>query len=50
MGGVLNQDFGDDLPVDATDRIESLGITCLHDASSLGPFLATLRDDARGAG
>lgn len=50
MGGVLNQDFGDDLPVDATDRIESLGITCLHDASSLGPFLATLRDDAREAG
>ena len=43
FGGLLNEDEGGDLPVDARDRIEQLGIHTVGEIEELGPLLATLR-------
>ena len=43
FGGLLNEDEGGDLPVDARDRIEQLGMRTVGEIEELGPLLATLR-------
>jgi methylmalonyl-CoA mutase cobalamin-binding subunit len=43
MGGVLNQDEGDGLPVDARPGLAALGITCIDRIETLGPALAASR-------
>ena len=43
LGGLLNQDVGADLPIDVSDQLRSLGITCVARAEDLGPVLARLR-------
>ena len=40
MGGILNQDIGIDLPVDAKPALTSLGIRCVNQASDLLALLA----------
>jgi methylmalonyl-CoA mutase cobalamin-binding domain/chain len=40
FGGLLNEDEGGDLPVDARDRIEALGIRTVHQIEELGALLA----------
>ena len=42
FGGLLNQDLGDGLPVDARLPLTELGIVCLDRAADLGPLLADL--------
>ena len=42
FGGLLNQDFGDGLPVDVRPQLAELGVTCLDRADQLGPALAEL--------
>ena len=39
FGGLLNEDEGGDLPVDATDRIEALGIHTVMEIEELGALL-----------
>jgi methylmalonyl-CoA mutase cobalamin-binding subunit len=40
MGGILNQDTGDDLPIDARPQLEALGVRCVDDLADLLPLLA----------
>ena len=42
FGGVLNEDDGGPLPVDARPGLAALGIRCVDDIEQLGPVLATL--------
>jgi methylmalonyl-CoA mutase cobalamin-binding subunit len=39
FGGILNEDTGDALPVDARPGLRELGIACLDDAAEVGPAL-----------
>lgn len=41
MGGILNQDTGSGLPVDARADLEALGIRCVHRAEELVSLLAS---------
>jgi methylmalonyl-CoA mutase cobalamin-binding subunit len=40
FGGVLNEDTGGELPVDARPGLRELGIVCLDDAAEVGPVLS----------
>jgi hypothetical protein len=40
MGGVLNEDRGEDLPVDVTDQLEALGILCPPRLDDVAPLIA----------
>jgi methylmalonyl-CoA mutase cobalamin-binding subunit len=40
FGGVLNEDLGGALPVDARPGLRELGIVCLDDAADVGPALS----------
>jgi hypothetical protein len=40
MGGILNQDTGDDLPIDARPHLEAIGVRCVDDLADLLPLLA----------
>ena len=42
FGGLLNEDEGGDLPVDARERIEQLGIRTVGEIEELGALLGTL--------
>jgi methylmalonyl-CoA mutase cobalamin-binding subunit len=42
VGGTLNQDTGDGLPIDARPGLERLGITCIGGLEELVPELAAL--------
>ncbi len=35
MGGILNQDTGDNLPIDARPALEALGVHCVDDVEQL---------------
>ncbi len=39
LGGLLNQDVGEDLPIDVTDRLEAIGIRCVARVEDLGAVL-----------
>jgi methylmalonyl-CoA mutase cobalamin-binding domain/chain len=43
FGGVLNEDAGGPLPVDARDGLASLGIRCVREIEEVGPLLGGLR-------
>jgi methylmalonyl-CoA mutase cobalamin-binding subunit len=45
FGGLLNQDFGDDLPVDVRPQLTELGIICLERVDQLGPALAAIASE-----
>jgi methylmalonyl-CoA mutase cobalamin-binding domain/chain len=40
MGGILNEDRGDDLPIDVTDQLKTLGILCPARLNDLAPLIA----------
>ncbi|HEY0519079.1 MAG TPA: cobalamin-dependent protein [Ilumatobacteraceae bacterium] len=40
MGGILNQDTGGDLPIDARPELSALGVRCVDDIDELLPLLA----------
>ena len=40
MGGILNQDTGEDLPIDARPALERLGVRCVDDVDELIGLLA----------
>jgi methylmalonyl-CoA mutase cobalamin-binding subunit len=40
MGGILNQDTGHDLPIDARPALEALGVCCVDDVEGLLQLLA----------
>ena len=40
MGGILNQDTGDDLPIDARPQLRKLGVHCVDTADELLLLLA----------
>jgi methylmalonyl-CoA mutase cobalamin-binding subunit len=40
MGGILNQDTGEDLPIDARPELEALGVCCVDDVEDLLRLLA----------
>ena len=42
FGGVLNEDDGGSLPVDARPGLAALGIACVDDIEQLGPALAAV--------
>jgi hypothetical protein len=42
FGGVLNEDAGGPLPVDARPELAALGIRCVGEIEQLGPILASL--------
>jgi methylmalonyl-CoA mutase cobalamin-binding domain/chain len=43
FGGVLNEDDGGPLPVDARPGLRTLGIRCVDEIEQLGPALAAVR-------
>ena len=47
FGGVLNEDDGGPLPVDARPGLGTLGIHCVDEIEQLGPALAAVRGRAR---
>ncbi len=42
MGGILNQDTGEDLPIDARPRLNNLGVQCVEQVEDLVALLAGL--------
>jgi methylmalonyl-CoA mutase cobalamin-binding domain/chain len=48
MGGILNEDCGDDLPIDVTDQLKALGILCPARLDDVAPLIAQNSRDFAG--
>jgi methylmalonyl-CoA mutase cobalamin-binding domain/chain len=48
MGGILNEDCGDALPIDVTDQLETLGILCPARLDDVAPLIAQHSRDLAG--
>jgi hypothetical protein len=42
MGGILNQDTGEGLPIDARPGLGTLGVNCVERVEDLIPMLAAV--------